>query len=203
MKAHSTLTAAALACALLCALPAQAHIVTYAATLTGLAESPAVVTPGTGNVTVIVNDHNFTMRVIASFSGLIGTTTASHIHCCTAAPLSGNAGVATVTPSFTGFPLGVTAGSFDQTYDMTAAVGSWNPAFVTANGGTTGSAFSVLLAGLDSGRAYFNVHTSFAGGGEIRGLLQTVQVVPEPGSLALVAAAAVFAAASTRRRQAA
>ena len=49
MKAHPSLAAAAIAGTLLCALPAQAHIVTYAATLTGLAESPAVVTPGTGS----------------------------------------------------------------------------------------------------------------------------------------------------------
>lgn len=197
MKSHPLFAALAAACALACALPAQAHIVTYGATLTGLAENPAVATPGTGSVLVVVDDHNFTLRVIANFSGLIGNTTASHIHCCTAAPLAGNAGVATVTPNFTGFPLGVTAGSYDQTFDMTAAAGSWNNAFVAANGGTTGTAFSALLAGLDTGRAYFNVHTSFVGSGEIRGLLQAV---PEPGSLALALLAAGLAAARTRRR---
>lgn len=198
MKAHPLLVAAVFASSLLCAGLAQAHIVTYAAPLTGLAESPPVVTPATGNVMVIIDDHNFTMRVIASFSGLIGNTTAAHIHCCTAVPLAGNVGVASVTPSFTGFPLGVTAGSYDVTYDMTAATGSWNIAFVTNNGGTTG-AFNALVAGLDSGRAYFNLHTSFAGGGEIRGLLQA-QAVPEPGSLALALAAAGLAAVATRKR---
>ena len=200
MKAHPTLAAAAAACALVFALPSQAAVVTYAAALTGLAENPPVVTPGTGSATVIIDDQAVTMRVIASFSGLIGTTTAAHIHCCTLLPFAGNVGVATVTPTFTGFPAAVTAGSYDFTYDMTAAAGSWNNAFVTANGGTTASAFSALRAGLDSGKAYFNLHTSFAGGGEIRGLLQAV---PEPGSLALTLAAAAAAAAAVRRRHAA
>lgn len=202
MKARPLFAAAAFAASLMCAGLAQAHIVTYTAALTGLAESPIVVTPGSGSVMVVLDDHNFTMRVIASFSGLIGNTTAAHIHCCTANPLAGNSGVATVTPSFTGFPLGVTAGSYDVTYDMTAVAGSWNNAFVAANGGTPGAAFSVLLAGLDSGRAYFNLHSSFAGGGEIRGLLQA-QAVPEPGSLALMLAAAGLAAVATRKRLAA
>ena len=200
MKAHPTLAAAAAACALVLSLPSQAAIVTYAATLTGLAESPPVVTPGTGSATVIINDQTFSMRVIASFSGLIGNTAAAHIHCCTALPFAGNVGVATVTPTFTGFPAGVTSGSYDFTYDMTAAAGSWNNAFVTANGGTTASAFSALRNGLDSGRAYFNLHTSVHGSGEIRGLLQAV---PEPGTLALALAAAGLAAVSLKKRRAA
>ncbi len=200
MKTHPLLAAAAVAAGLLCALPAQAHIVTFAATLTGLAENPAVTTPGTGKVDVYIDDEATTMRVKVSFSGLIGNTTAAHIHCCTPQPFAGNVGVATVTPTFTGFPAGVTAGSYDFTYDMTAAVGSWNNAFVTANGGTPASAFSALRAGLDSGRAYFNLHTSFAGGGEIRGLLQAV---PEPGTLSLALAAAGLAAFSVKKRRAA
>jgi hypothetical protein len=35
-----------------------------------------------------------TMRVPVTFADLVGTTTASHIHCCTATPGSGNVGVA-------------------------------------------------------------------------------------------------------------
>jgi hypothetical protein len=197
MKASFPLAAAAATCALVCALPAQAAILTYAGTLTGLTENPPIITPGTGNATVIIDDLTSKMRVVANFSGLIGTTTVAHVHCCSAVPFAGNVGVATVTPTFTGFPAGVMAGSYDQTFDMTAAAGSWNSAFVTANGGTPASAFNALLTGLKEGRAYFNLHTSFAAGGEIRGLLQAV---PEPGSLALVLAAVGLAAASTRKR---
>ena len=69
------------------------------------------------------------MTVNVTFSGLTTATTAAHIHCCVAPP--GNAGVATTTPTFPGFPLGVTAGTYSQTFDMTAPA-SYNPAFVTA-----------------------------------------------------------------------
>ncbi len=199
MKTHTLFAAALATSALLAMVPAQAGIVTYAATLTGLAESPPVVTPGTGSATVIIDDQASTMRVLASFSGLIGNSTVAHIHCCTAVPLAGNVGVATVTPTFTGFPAGVTAGSYDMTYDMTAAAGSWNNAFVTSNGGTTASAFNTLLAGLNSGRAYFNLHSSFQPSGEIRGLLQAV---PEPGTMALVGAAVAAAVAASRKQRA-
>src|ERR1019366_8011875 len=89
--------------------------------------------PVTEQSTVIINTLAQTMEVQLTFSGLQGTTTASHIHCCTALPDAGNAGVATTTPTFTNFPLGVTSGSYDFTYDLTAA-GTYNPAFVTAEG---------------------------------------------------------------------
>src|SRR5678816_3651405 len=57
----------------------------------------------------------------------------------------------------------------------------WNAPFVTANGGLTG-AFTGLLAGLDAGKAYFNVHSSAFPGGEIRGFLAPV---PLPAALPL------------------
>jgi len=56
-----------------------------------------------------------------------------------------------------------------------AEASSYNPAYITANGGTPGSAFSALLAGFDAGKAYLNIHTSFKESGEIRGFL-----TPEP-----------------------
>ena len=117
----------------------------FFATLSGPAESPPNNSPGTGTATVTINDVTHLMHVTAIFDGLVSTTMAAHIHCCTMVPLTGTAGVATTTPSFVGFPLGVTEGTFDQTYDMTLS-GSYNPAFITANGGTPGSAFNTLLA---------------------------------------------------------
>ena len=68
--------------------------------------------PGTGTATVTINDVTDSMHVTANFSGLLAPTIMAHIHCCTAVPLTGTAGVATTTPSFVGFPLGVTAGNF-------------------------------------------------------------------------------------------
>jgi len=156
--------------------------ITYTASLTGAAEVPSNGSLGTGNATVIVNPLANTMEVIVNFSGLGGTTTASHIHCCTAVPLVGNAGVATTTPTFPGFPLGVMAGSYDQVFDMTLA-SSYNPAFVTAEGGTVAGAEAALFAGLASGETYLNIHTTTFPGGEIRGYLV---VAPEPSTLALL-----------------
>lgn len=157
--------------------------VTFTAVLNGASESPANLSPGIGAATITFDEDTDMMRVEATFSGLLGTTTASHIHCCTAAADTGTAGVATILPTFTGFPLGVGAGTYDHLFDMTLAA-SYNPAFVTAHGGTAATAEAALFAGMQDGRAYFNIHTNQFPGGEIRGFL--VQQVPEPQSLALV-----------------
>ena len=141
----------------------------FTATLDGAIENPPHVTPGTGTATVTWDTATSHMTVDVSFSGLTTGTTASHIHCCIDPP--GNAGVATTTPTFPGFPLGVVSGTYTRTFDMTDPT-SYNPAFLLANGGTTASAAAVLLAGLEAGQAYLNIHTTMFQGGEIRGFLQ-------------------------------
>jgi hypothetical protein len=161
----------------------DASPVTFTAVLDGVSDLPASGSPGTGLATVIFDIAAHTMDVDVSFSGLVGNTTASHIHCCTAVPNDGLVGVATTVPTFPGFPLGVTSGTYDHLFDMTLAA-SYNPAFVTAHGGTAATAEAALFAGLLDDKAYFNIHTSQFPGGEIRGFL--VQQVPEPKSLALV-----------------
>jgi len=158
---------------------AHATIITYQAALDGASEAPPNASPGTGFASVITDDVAKTMAVHITFSGLIGTTTASHIHCCTAAP--GTAGVATTVPNFFGFPLGVTSGVYDVLLDMTLA-SSYSPGFITAHGGTTAGAEAALFAGISLGEAYVNIHTTSHPGGEIRGFLTQV---PEPASLAL------------------
>lgn len=173
--------------------PAQAYVVVYDVDLDGPSEAPPNVSPGTGEATVTVDFDTFLMTLDVSFAGLIGTTTVAHIHCCTAVPGAGAAGVATQTPSFIGWPVGVMAGAYNHTFDMTLAT-SYNPAFVAAHGGVAG-AFSDLIDGFDEGRAYLNIHSSAFPGGEIRGFLQAV---PEPGTLALFGIAA--AGLAWRRR---
>jgi len=156
---------------------AHANIVTYFANLTGPGESPPNNSPGTGSATVTTDDVANTLAVDVSFSGLTTGTTASHIHTPTAVPGTGTAGVATTTPTFAGFPMGVTFGTYKNTLDLMDA-GSYNPAFITANGGTPASAEVALLAGLAAGKAYLNIHTTMFMGGEIRGFL-----TPVPGPI--------------------
>lgn len=156
---------------------ASAAVLQYSAPLSGAAEFPPNASPASGNTTITVDTTLLTMRVQASFSGLTGGTTAAHIHCCTAAAGTGTAGVATTTPTFPGFPTGVTSGTYDQTFDMTLA-GSYNPAFVTAFGNIP-NARAALFAGLAAGTAYFNVHTGTFGGGEIRGFPAASAVGPQ------------------------
>lgn len=150
---------------------------------------------GSGSALVTIDTLANSMRIEASFSGLSGTSTVAHIHCCTATAGSGTAGVATITPSFTGWPTGVTSGSYDFPYDTTSA-GTFNASFVSANGGTPEDALAALIDGMNTGRAYFNVHSSTFAGGEIRGFLLPV---PEPGTALLLGLGLGGLAGSTRR----
>ena len=181
------------------AMPATAHEVVYITSLSGPSEAPPNASPGIGMATITVDFDLVTMRVQETFSGLSGDVTAAHIHCCTAIPETGTAGVATVTPTFTGFPSGVTAGTYDHTFDMTVA-SSYNPAFVTANGGNISGAFNTLVAGLAAGTAYSNIHTDVYPGGEIRGFLHAAPI-PEPETYAMLLAGLAIISAVARRRR--
>ena len=156
------------------AINAEATIF-YTANLNGLAESIPNASTGSGFVTVGFDAIANTLSINASFSGLTGIDTAAHIHCCVAPPA--NAAVATETPSFIGFPLGVTSGTYNQLFDLTQ-VSSFSSGFITSQGGTVASAEAALAAGLASGEAYFDIHSNIYPGGEIRGFL--VPQVPEP-----------------------
>ena len=180
----------ALGIALCFGCAAVAAPITYVATLNGPTEG--TVSPGIGTGLAIIDPVANTLFVSETFSGLLSPTNASHIHCCTAAPLTGTAAVATQVPSFSLFPSGVTSGTFSQTFDLTLA-SSWNPAFITANGGTTASAEAVLVAGLAAREAYFNIHTAQFPGGEIEGFLTAATPEPSTIGLALLGVAGLLA----------
>jgi hypothetical protein len=164
---------------LVAAAAVQAAPIAYTVNLDGPSESPPNASPGTGFATIVVDPVAHTLQISVTFSGLIGATTASHIHAATAVAFTGTAGVATTTPYFAGFPIGVTSGTYNNTLDMTLA-SSYNPAYVTAHGGTTSQSETDLFAAIAAGKAYLNIHSQFATGGEIRGFLvpQTVPTQP-------------------------
>ena len=142
----------------------------YWVSLSGPAEAPPNNSPGAGTALITIDAVANTMRVQTTFSGLLAGVTASHIHAATAVAGTGTAGVATTLPTFPGFPSGVTFGTYDQTFNMLLA-SSYNPAYVTNNGGTTASAFAALRAAITAGKAYLNIHSTMFPGGEIRGFL--------------------------------
>jgi CHRD domain len=167
----------ALASVLILPAPAaHADVINLFANLNGANDSTPSL--GTGFVQVVLDTTAKTLGLNVTFSGLTSPDNAAHIHCC--APLGTNVGVATTVPTFGAlgpnpeFPLGVTSGAYDQTFDLTNST-FYNPAFVTANGGTVGGAEAALIAGLESHMTYFNIHTVNFPGGEIRG-----QLVPGP-----------------------
>jgi hypothetical protein len=185
----------ALAAVLILPAPASyADTFTLSGTLSGALEFPPSGSPGTGQATILLDTTLHTMEVQITFSGLFPTvqtgpnagmpsgTTASHIHCCLPSPFETgvNVMVATTTPNFTDFPLGVTSGTYDHTFSLTLA-SSYNPAFITSpfnldpNKSVAG-AETALVTALLAGETYLNIHSTAFSGGEIRGLL----AVPGP-----------------------
>lgn len=115
----------------------------FQGTLSGAQEVPANASPGTGTATVILNDAGTQIAYTVSYSGLIGTVTASHIH---KAPIGVNGGVIIgFTP-----PVGTQSGSFNGVAAVTPA----------------------QVADLMAGLWYVNLHTTTYPGGELRAQLE-------------------------------
>jgi len=152
------------------ALPANASIINFAATLSGSNENPPNGSPATGSITATLDDVAMTLQVFETFSGLTAPTSAAHIHCCQVPGM--NAPVVLPFTGAAGFPTGVTSGTFSHLFNLT-----------TDLSGITAASF---ITNLEAGMAYANIHDANLPGGEIRGQLQAV---PEPATIALFGAA--------------
>jgi CHRD domain/PEP-CTERM motif len=150
----------------------------FTATLLGSNEVPSTGSTATGFIVVTLSGN--LLSVDESFTGLVGgPASAAHIHCCI--PVGLNTGVAVPFPVFPA----ATSGTYMNTFDLTM-FSVYNPAFLTANGGTAASAEIALLAGLLSGEAYANIHDATFPGGEIRGQLTQTTQTPEPSAMMLL-----------------
>lgn len=128
--------------AALLAAPVAQAATGYSTLLSGTNEVPPNASPATGFATVVLNNAGNQLAYTVTYSGLVGTLTASHIHKAAAGV---NGGV------LFGFapPIGTTSGSFSGTIAVTAA----------------------NVADLNAGLYYVNIHSSVYGGGELRGQL--------------------------------
>ena len=195
MKLRFAATALALT-ALAMPSTANAALTYYLANLDGLTEVPPNASPAGGWAIVGYDDTAHILKLHMAFLGLLGTTTAAHIHGPTAVAGAGTAGVITTTPYFAGFPIGVTSGTYQVNLDLTSA-GSYNPGFLAAQGGV-GPAEATFASALANGKAYLNIHTNLFPGGEIRGFFQLA--VPEPASWAMMIGGFALVGGTMRRR---
>ncbi len=163
--------------------------------MTGAQEVPGNPSTATGWADIFLSGHILTVNLV--WQGLLGgNPAAAHIHCCISAPGT-NVGVAVGFPNFPAVLSGTYTGIFDLT-DPTVYTNGFRNNF---GGGTAAGAEAALIAGLDAGRGYTNIHNATWPGGEIR---SNVVATPEPASMALVATGLLaFAGVGFKRRRSA
>lgn len=173
MKLGSRL-AMAMAVLSACAGPLLAAGLAQQVEMSGAAAIPSNASTGTGLAQLTHDPDAHTLRVEIAFSGLLGNAVGAHIHCCVGADSNGP--VASSTPTFPGFPAGVTSGSYDATVQLTQT-NSYSAAFLAGNAGSVAQAEQALVSAMAQGRAYVDVHTTVFPGGELRGQLPRITPV--------------------------
>ena len=118
---------------------------------------------GTGTGSLTYDDVARTLTIVSTFSGLSGTTSNAHIHAPTAVAGTGTVGVAVPfllnPPNSSGFPLGVTSGSYNAVLNLALNSTYSNTFRNNFGGGTAAGAEAALIASFNAGTAYYNIHT--------------------------------------------
>jgi len=164
--------------ALCLSLPAQAATITFASNLSGANESPINASPAKGWTVVVYDDILHMLSIQISFTGLLGTTTAAHIHAASTF-VGGNAPVAVTPTTLPGFPTGVHSADYQVEVDLTDPASYTVGFYNNLGGGSAAGAEAALISLMKVGNSYVNVHTSNFLGGEIRGPLAQV---PDPAT---------------------
>jgi len=171
-------------------LCASAYADSWAGVMLGTNENPANGSTATGFTLATIVGDSLTVHV--DWDGLTGgDPAAAHIHCCTTPGTN-----VTVAVGFPSFPATL-SGTYDHVFDLT------DPNIYTMNflnnfgGGTAAGAQAALIAGLNAGMAYSNIHNAQFMGGEIRADLASI---PEPATALLLAVGTLGLTGYARRR---
>ncbi len=141
--------------------------------LKGLEEAPVVISGASGVLELDINEAAGTIAYDLSYDDLEGTVTQSHIHIgqknivggiaiwlCQTPGTAAPAAVAAITPVCPGPHSGTVSGTVTAA-NVIGPAGQAVPA----------GAFADVLTAIRAGKAYGNVHSTSAPGGEVRGQL--------------------------------
>lgn len=180
MSIQHLLRSAAAAALMLAAQSATAAIITFSAPLSPGPENPSPVLNGASPTGVGTGRYDTDTNLFSgslSWSGTTSAVTMGHIH---AAAVPGGNG-----PVLIGYFMGVQLPTTDS--------------FELAPFALSTSQASGLLAGLEAGTLYFNLHTVLNPPGEIRGNIDGADV-PEPAALGLLGLGVLGLLTARRRR---
>jgi len=160
--------------------------------LSGSGLFPPNGSPGAGAGLITIDSTAHTLRLQVTFSGLSSGTTESRFDLTNLTELGGHA-----TAPFAGFPLGVTSGTYDMTFNTLDAA-FYDPRFLSFAGDSAHAEILLFQWIRIPNRAYLNIYTANFPLGEIRGFPVPT---PEPTTMLLLSTGLAGIAAMSKRRR--